>query len=111
MLLCVCCRIAPAWTQEFVSPLDLIPIVERALDDFGQVQLIPERPPGAGLQASFLSVLTWSPALDGIRDGATTVQRTLSWARRRAIHMSPGRERGPWAHSSVRVEGNGSVCA
>ena len=59
----VCCY---AWAarflrpiqQEFDSPIDLVPVSERALDDFGcalaklaEVHLIPERPSGAGLQA------------------------------------------------------------
>ena len=52
----VCCY---AWAagslrpiqQDFYSPLDLVPVSERALDDFGQVHLIPERPSGTGLQA------------------------------------------------------------
>jgi len=51
MLLCVGCRITLAFPQDFDSPLDLVSFSYRALDDFGQVHLIPERSSGAGLQA------------------------------------------------------------
>jgi hypothetical protein len=75
----VCCY---AWAagllrpiqQDFYSPLDLVPVSERALDIFGQVYLIPERPSGAGLQAFPSSiqdckVLSGGGGLSGRADG------------------------------------------
>jgi hypothetical protein len=52
MLLCVGCLVAKAYPQDFDSPIDLTPVSDRALDDFGQVHLIPQRTSGAGLQVS-----------------------------------------------------------
>ncbi len=53
-----CCAWAASFPrpirQDFDSPFDLAPLSERALDDFGQVHLIPQRTPGAGLHASLL---------------------------------------------------------
>ena len=47
----------------------------------------PARNRRTSLMASRLSVLTWSPALVGIREGATTVHRTFRRTSILAIHM------------------------
>lgn len=83
-----CCAWAASFPrpirQDFDSPFDLAPLSERALGDFGQVHLIPQRTPGAGLHASHLL----RPGLQGPKRMRTRFMEDVAGVGPRAVTFS-----------------------